>query len=568
MARVSRTKPKNIPAVLKERVYKTALYIRLSVLDSGKKDSDTVETQEALLRKYIKGKPHFMLVSAYIDNGETGVNFSRSAFERLMDDVKSGKVDCIIVKDLSRFGRNYIETGEYLEKIFPFLGVRFIAVNDGYDSFEQAASDGLSLHLKNLVNDVYARDISAKISPVLRGKQERGEFIGAWAAYGYLKSPQDKHKLIIDPETASVVRDIFAWRTEGLSYQGIARRLTEMGIPSPGRYRFLKGIVKNKCYENSRWLITTVKALLEKEVYLGHMVQGRKRESLFQGQKQAYLPRKEWIVVENTHEAIIDRQTFDTVQSLNKQRHAEYVEKLDHFSEVVNTDNILKGLVYCGDCGTKLVRYKTVRENSQIQPRLHVWYNYICPKHTSDATLCGFMSIRESILLETVHAAIQVQLAAAADMEKCLAKFTGKSAAQTEKERLEAQIRQAEDELKRTARHRESLYDDYADKLMNEHDYIFAQTRYKDKENTLQRQLVELGRSYQSICEEKAEANPWLLNFMQFQQAGELTRAMAAALIEKITIYDENRVEIGYRFEDEYQKLLHHLAASPEVSHD
>lgn len=567
MARVSRTKQKSTPAVLKGRIYKTALYIRLSVLDSGKKDSDTAETQEALLRKYIKGKPHFMLVSVYIDNGETGVNFSRSAFERLMDDVKSGKIDCIIVKDLSRFGRNYIETGEYIEKIFPFLEVRFIAVNDGYDSFDQAASDSLSLHLKNLVNDVYARDISAKISPVLRGKQERGEFIGAWAAYGYLKSPQNKHKLIIDPETAPVVRDIFAWRIGGLSYQGIARRLTEMGIPSPGRYRYLKGIVKDKRYENSRWFIDTVKKLLEKEVYLGHMVQGRKRESLFHGQKQTYLPREEWVVVENTHEAIIDRQTFDAVQCLNKQRHTEYVEKLERFSDVVNTDNILKGLVYCGDCGTKLVRYKNIRENSQTQPRLHVWYNYICPKHTSDITLCSFMSIRESILLETVYAAIQVQLDVAADMEKCLAKFTGKSAAQTEKERLEAQIRQADDELKRTVRHRESLYDDYADKLMNEHDYIYAQTRYKEKENALQRQLLELGYSYQSVCEDKAEENPWMLNFLQFQKTGEITRAMAVALIEKITIYDENRMEIRYRFEDEYQKLLHHLAASPEVCH-
>lgn len=272
MARKSRIAEKQPPLTLLERIYKVGLYVRLSVLDSGKKDSDTVESQEDILRKFIEGKSEFSLVSVYVDNGQTGVNFDRDEFERLLSDVRSGKVDCIIVKDLSRFGRNYIEAGEYLEKVFPFLGVRFIAVNDGYDSLDPAASAGLSLHLKNLVNDVYARDISAKISPVLRGKQERGEFIGAWAAYGYLKSPEDKHRIVIDPQTAPVVRDMFAWRVSGLSYQNIARRLTERHILSPSQYRYQIGIMKNPKFADVPWKITTVKNILENEVYLGHMV--------------------------------------------------------------------------------------------------------------------------------------------------------------------------------------------------------------------------------------------------------------------------------------------------------
>lgn len=204
MARISRKQSKRLSdgtessrkgtgrQTVMEKVWRTALYIRLSVLDSGKKDSDTVETQESLLRQFLEGKPCFSIFGIYVDNGETGVDFRRDEFERLMEDVRGGRVDCIIVKDLSRFGRNYIEAGEYLEKVFPFLGIRFIAVNDGYDSADPAQADGLTLHLKNLVNDVYARDISAKISPALRGKQMRGEFIGTWAAYGYMKSKEDK----------------------------------------------------------------------------------------------------------------------------------------------------------------------------------------------------------------------------------------------------------------------------------------------------------------------------------------------------------------------------------------
>ena len=294
-----------------EKVCQTALYVRLSVLDSGKKDSDTVETQEALLRQFLEGKPCFSIFDVYVDNGETGVDFKRDGFERLMEDVRAGRIDCIVVKDLSRFGRNYIEAGEYLEKVFPFLGVRFIAVNDGYDSADPASADGLSLHLKNLVNDVYARDISAKISPALRGKQMRGEFIGTWAAYGYIKSREDKHKIVVDPNTAPVVRDMFAWRLEGTSYQKIARRLTEQGIPSPGQYWYMQGIVKDRRFADSPWRTETVKQILANEVYLGHMVQGRKRESLFQGQKQKFLPREEWFIVRNTHEAVIDQKTFD-----------------------------------------------------------------------------------------------------------------------------------------------------------------------------------------------------------------------------------------------------------------
>ena len=274
MARKSRI-TEHPPLSLLERIYKVGLYVRLSVLDSGKKDSDTVETQEAILRQFIEGKPYFSLVSVYVDNGQTGVNFERDEFERLLEDVRSGRVDCIIVKDLSRFGRNYIETGEYLEKVFPFMGVRFIAINDRYDSIDPSTSDSLTMHLKSLVNAVYARDISHKICPVLRAKQERGEFIGAWAAYGYLKSAEDKHRLVVDEETAPVVRDIFLWRAMGKSFQEIAKMLRERNIPSPSQYRFSKGLVKDGRLAQVPWKIATVKQLLSNEVYLGHMVQGR-----------------------------------------------------------------------------------------------------------------------------------------------------------------------------------------------------------------------------------------------------------------------------------------------------
>ena len=225
MARKSRVNPPSSVLVSGEKRYQVALYVRLSVLDGGRKDRDTVRTQELLLRNFIQGKPEFSLYSVYVDNGQSGVNFERDDWKRLLDDVKQGRVNCIIVKDLSRFGRNYIEAGEYLEKVFPFLGVRFIAVNDQYDSLDSSASDYLAVHLKNLINDVYARDISHKICPVLRNMQEQGRYIGSMAAYGYKKSERDRHILEIDPEAAQVVRSIFQWRVMGLKYSQITREL-------------------------------------------------------------------------------------------------------------------------------------------------------------------------------------------------------------------------------------------------------------------------------------------------------------------------------------------------------
>lgn len=568
MARVSRVRKKEAPSTLRERIYKVALYVRLSVPDSGKKDSDTVETQEAMLRRFIQGKPQFMLVSVYIDNGETGVSFKRDEFQRLMEDVRAGDVDCIIVKDLSRFGRNYIETGEYLEKIFPFLGIRFIAINDGYDSVDSSPTDSLSLHLKNLVNDVYARDISRKICPVLREKQERGEFIGAWAAYGYVKSEKDKHRIIVDQEAASVVREIYGWRLEGLSYQKICRRLAEQNIPSPSQYRYAKGLVQHEKWQNTPWRMETIKGILRNEVYLGHMVQGRKRESLFQGQNQVPVPKEQWIIVKDTHEPIIDQQTFDAVQRLNCKKAEEYMAKQERFSQVKNTENILKGLVYCGNCGTNLVRYKNIRENKHKKPKFHVWYNYICPVHSADLTRCSFLSISERELLNGVYGAIQSQMIAAMNMEKMLKSFTGKSFPQEEKDRLEIQIRHREKKLQRAVQYRERLYDDYADHLMTEQDYIYAQRRYKEQEATYKRQLEELDLAYQGIREERAEDNPLLKNLLCFQDKAELSREMAVELIEKITVYDRTSFHIDFRFQDEYEILKSRLSVETEAAYE
>lgn len=555
MARTIRNAGQDITTELPMRIYKTGGYVRLSVLDGNKGDSDSIENQESMLRRFIDSDPSLSLHAVYSDNGQSGVNFARDDFERLLDDIKDGKIDCVVVKDLSRFGRNYLEAGEYLEKIFPFMGVRFIAINDGYDSLDLATSDSLSMHLKNLVNDIYARDISAKISPVLRGKQERGEFIGAWATYGYLKSEEDKHRLVLDDEVAHIVRYVFQWRLMGMSYQNIARKLTQLGIPSPSQHRYAKGLVKDARFACVHWKISTIKAMLDSEVYLGHMVQGKKRESLFQGQKQTMLPKDEWIIVRNTHEAIIDQSTFDAVQYLNEKANREYTDKLERFSEIVNTENILKGLVYCGECSTKLIRYKNVRENKSKRPKFHVWYSYICPKHTANLSDCTFQRIGEIELYEVVFQVIQSHFTIALDIEKLIKSARKKKAVLSKKQQIYSRIQKAKDDLVRVYRLRESLCDDHMEHLMSERDYIFALNRYKEQEETLNVLIVELEAQEREIIETKTEENPWLQALLSFKDESALTRKMAEELIDHVVIHSKTAVTVYLRFQDEYERL-------------
>lgn len=568
MARKSRIVQRLYPTPkAQERVYKTGLYVRLSVLDSGKKDSDTVESQEAILRKFIEGNPSFQLVSVYIDNGQTGVNFDRDEFERLLSDVRSGRVDCIVVKDLSRFGRNYIEAGEYLETILPFMGVRFIAITDRYDNIDPASSDILTMHLKNLVNDIYARDISHKICPVLRSKQERGEFIGNWAAYGYIKSEEDKHCIVVDEETAPVVRDIFLWRSMGHSYQNITKMLRDRNVPSPSQYRYAKGIIKDKRLAQAPWRIQAIKNILSNEVYLGHMVQGRHPKALWQGQeKQVNIPKEQWVIVRDTHEPIIEKELFAAVQAINQRVSEQYWEKKKRFDHIQNTENILKGLVYCGDCGTKLTRYKNVRENKHKEPKYHVWYNYICPVHATAADCCSFISISEQDLLVAVFEVIKAQFIVALDVEKRMKQARYRSTVSAEKMELQTGIAKVNTELERVKHHRETLYFDYADRLMSESDYLYSQKRYEDKEAALRDEISKLKERERVLRAEKTEENPWLKAFLRFQEQPFLTRSMAEELIDSIIVHSKTSVTVNLRFADEFQKLQNALPPRLEVA--
>ncbi len=529
-----------------QRVYKVAAYVRLSVEDSGKPGADTIEGQKVLLTEYIQSKRDMELVSVFCDNGRTGTDFDRPQFEKMMDAVRSGKVDCIVVKDLSRFGRNYKETGNYLERIFPFLGVRFIAVNDNFDTLTaERTQNGYIVPLKNLINEVYSKDISKKVEAALRTKQRNGEFIGAWAPYGYSKDPNDKHHLIINEETAPTVRQIFAWRLEGLSVVQIARRLNNARILSPSAYLYEKGEVKTEKYKGALWHVQVIKSYLTHPVYIGHMVQGRKRQSFYEGTPQTYVDESEWIIVRNTHEPIIDEDTFNAVQKISKQKYDEYHAKLGNFSHLKHSENILQGLVWCPYCQRPLVRYKNVSHGKKL------WYTLICHGHVDNPEKCPFVSIREDDLKDVLFTAIQSQIALAADMNAVMKKLNAQPKLRSQRLDLESKLETARRTLKRNQSLYDSLYQNYVEKLMTEQEYVTLKARYKAEAEEAERVIATLEQK-QSESKVYTSENRFLTEFRTFMGANTLTKEMTYALIERIYVDADKNIDIHFRYRDEY----------------
>ena len=307
-------------ALYPEKIYRSMAYYRLSKNDYSTHESDSISNQRKLIQNYAATHADIELVGEAYDDGYTGTNYNRPGFCAVMEAIESGKADCVIVKDLSRLGREYIETGKYLEMVFPDKGVRFIAINDHYDSqHSQAESDGLVIPFKNLINEAYCRDTSVKIRSQLAIKRKRGDFIGSFAVYGYVKDPENKNHLVIDPFAADVVRDIFRWKVEGISAGDIADCLNRDGILAPMDYKKSQGFrfaTPFRVNAKSVWNATTILRILKNPVYTGVLEQGKLTTLSYKIKQRIVKPKEEWDVVKGKHEAVITPYDFEIVQKV------------------------------------------------------------------------------------------------------------------------------------------------------------------------------------------------------------------------------------------------------------
>ena len=527
-------------------------YARLSIFETrDRADSEALQNQKELLRQYIVNAPELQLVGIFEDNGQTGTNFDRAGFETMMETVRSGKANCIVVKDLSRFGRDYVEAGNYLEHIFPFMGVRFISISDGYDNADATTADCLTVALKNMVNQMYSKDISRKSGSVLREKIRRGEFIGAFASYGYRKDPADGHRIVVDPEAAGVVREIFRRKLEGQGDTAITRWLNAAGVPSPGCYRYQKGIILDKRFARYKpWLVQSVKDILRNEVYLGRMVQGRRRSEFYAGRPDKRLPRDEWTVVENTHEPIISREDFDAVQAICAEKNAAYHARLGKYDYLGKSENILKGLVYCSDCGRPMVRYKQVSHGKNVS------YYYLCPSYAAmlEQSGCSYKFLPEDFLLDSLEQVIQKEIEQAVDMTALAKRLSARVSGKTDQGAM--MLKKLNAQLERVEETRRNAMRDYLCGHMEQTDYELLKECCLGEPEELKKQIFDLREQQRYQAETLTEKNPWLAAFGGLGRPFHLTKELAASLIERVTIYGNNRVEILLRFRDEREQLL------------
>lgn len=536
-------------------IWNTGGYVRLSIMETrDRKDSQALSNQKDLLSSFISQKPDLKLCELYADNGETGTNFDRSEFQRLMADVQAGKINCIVVKDLSRLGRNAAETGNYLERVFPFLGVRFISISDGYDSTAANAGDALAVALKNLVNEAYSMDISRKSGSVLREKQRRGEFIGAYASYGYLRDPKDVHKIVVDPETAPIVQEIFRRAAEGEAVRSVLRWLNTEGIPTPGTYRYQKGICLDKRFADGKpkfWGQMTVKTILSNPIYLGHMVQGRRRSQLYAGMPDRRLPPSEWTVVENTHEPIIDQETFDRVQANQKTDREKYRANLGKYDYLGAEDNIFRGLIYCADCGRPMVRYKEVTCKGKKMA-----YRYICPQYANllEKSGCSYKYLPVEDLKATLSCLIAQEASLAVDSAALAAKRQS-----TKAPAIDLELTRAKAEQKNLAALRERLMRDLLAGILSKEDHDRMKQRYTQEGKALEERIAQFQKEQRREKKLLTVQNPWLTAFQKHAGSIELTDKLVQALVERITVYAGNRIEIELKYRDERAALLDEL---------
>ena len=526
-------------------LYKAADYLRLSKEDGdfsvspGKLESNSISSQRDLIRRYVSKCPDIELVAEYVDDGFTGTNFDRPNFQRMMQAVEKGEINCIIVKDLSRFGREYIDAGQYIEKVFPQKGIRFIAINDNYDSLTSTqASDSLIIPFKNLINDSYSRDISIKIRTNLDAKRRRGEFIANYPVYGYTRDPDDKNHLVIDEDAAAVVRNIFEWKIEGFSPEAIAKKLNESGILSPAAYKRAHGSRYATSFQTNKsasWSGVTVTRILTNEVYCGVLIQGRRTTANYKVKKVVVKPEQDWVRIEGAHDPIINCNQFHVIQRLMGEDN-----RAIGGSERTRP---LSGRVYCGCCGSPAKRRVVSNGGKQ-----YVYYR--CPNSRKDGG-CKPCTIPEAKLEETVLDTLKLQISAILDLDRALREIDALTWEKKELRRLDAGIAEQEEQIRRNSELKLSAYEDFKAGLFDREELGRIKEELTQRIERAQKALDSLRSRRAEVAEGASGQQGWLAQFRDYGNISELTRAIVVTMIDRVLLFPNKQIQIELRHKDQ-----------------
>ncbi len=536
------------------KIYHAAIYVRLSkedgdVASAAKAESNSISNQKNLIKDFLKDKDDIIVVSERVDDGYSGSDFERPGFQMMMDDIRRGTVDCVIVKDLSRFGREYIDSGKYIERLFPALGVRFIAVNDHIDSKEESSRDDIVVPFKNLMNDAYCRDISIKIRSHLEVKRRNGEYIGAFTPYGYKKDENDKSRLVPDLYAAGVVKDIFRMKLHGMSQTAIADRLNEQGILSPMEYKHSLGIrIQDnfKTHEQAEWSSMSVRRVLENEVYVGTLTQGKHSTPNHKIKKIMDKPEEEWIRIEDNHEPVVSKREFAIVQRL--------LGMDTRTSPNEDEVYVLSGLAVCADCGAPMIK-------RNVPAGGKVYSYYICSKNAATKQ-CGTHRIPKDKLERLVFDVLKTHIASVLDAGRILAYINTVPFQELEIKELERQKEAKEQEMQRCRELRDMLYEDLKEGIVSKEDYAELYEGYNNKRKKAEDAVRKISRTIQDVIDAKTDKYEWLRYFKEYQNISELSRTAAVELIERVKVYDKNHIEIDFCFQDCFQSAISQIQSA------
>ena len=539
---------------MKEKIFYAAMYLRLSRDDipagdggrpaSVKAESESIANQRELIRAYIREQPDIELYDIYADDGFSGSNFDRPEFKRMMRDIEAGGVNCVVVKDLSRFGRDYIEAGRYIQKTFPALGVRFIALTDHYDSLQaDTGESSIVLPVKNFINDSYCRDISTKVKSGLEVKRKKGEYISPFAVYGYRKDKENRNRLVVDEYAAGIVRKIFAWKIAGMAVAAIAEQLNGLGILSPKEYKKSLGLKYNSGFSGagrSLWGSASVKRILTDETYLGHLLQGKTQKVNYKVKKSVEKPKEEWVRVENTHEPLVSEDDFQIVQNLLKSdsRLGPGMEKAGLFA----------GLLFCGDCKEQMVR----RVN-RYKGKEKVYY--ICStKNRGEG--CSRHSIEEEVLKGLVEKTVKKYANTFLEEKTLFDRAKEKEEGFEAISAYDKEICRLKEEQDRYYSLCSGLYEDLRAGVITKEEFERLHGSFKGKAA----QLEEAQKKQESLIKEMFKNGVLsagrLKAFQDCVELKELDRHTLGSLVKRIYVYEGRRIKIEYYFMDQYRVML------------
>lgn len=525
---------------MQKNIWIAAKYLRLSIEDGDKEESESIVNQSILIDNYMKTTSDITIVETFKDDGFSGIDFDRPGFQALMKAVEKKEINCIIVKDLSRFGREHIDVDRYIQKVFPQLGVRFIAINDNYDSKTANITDThLVLPVKSFVNDTYCRQNSQKVRSHLNAKRNIGEYVGNYVSYGYKKCESDKSQIEIDPAAAKHVRNIFMWKMEGMSNQRIADKLNGLGVLAPADYKRATGVNYKSPFQThltSKWSAVAIIRILKNPIYHGVLQQGKSQRINYKVKIQRALPEEEWVVIENHHDGIVTEEEFETVQML--------LAKDTRVAPGENRIYMFGGLLVCGDCGSNLIR-RTISYKDEKT------IFYICASYNKKKDRCTRHSIREDVLIKLVTDSLKMYCETTDAIREAVDYLKANS--------LDTQMLIQHDDLVLGLRNKlnkyykllHSLSGSLANGIISKEDYTLLREQYQAEITNLEANIEKQEEYMEDLLNNKLLCEEWVDTFLEKPSLEKLDRDMLLQYIRKIKVFEDKKIEIVYRFQDE-----------------